>query len=117
MCSPDAGYSNDAQTQGRFSISVLMPGFGHCQRLMNAFMVWAKDEHKRMVQQNLDMHNPKLGKMLGKSWKSLLVSEKCPFVEEAEKLRVQHMQDHPNYKCRRKQSGAPLEMGRVLPKR
>lgn len=46
------------------------------------------------------MHNSELSKRLGTEWKALSDGEKRPFIDEAKKIREQHMIDHPGYRYR-----------------
>nr|QHA34273.1 SRY-box 11a variant 1 [autotetraploid Carassius auratus red var. x Megalobrama amblycephala] len=75
---------------------------GHIKRPMNAFMVWSKIERRKIMEQSPDMHNAEISKRLGKRWKMLKDSVKIPFIREAERLRLKHMADYPDYKYRPK---------------
>ncbi|XP_072017660.1 transcription factor Sox-11-A-like [Amphiura filiformis] len=80
---------------------------GHVKRPMNAFMVWSQIERRKIMEQTPDMHNAEISKRLGRRWKMLNETQKGPFVEEAERLRLLHMQEFPDYKYRPRKKAKP----------
>lgn len=67
---------------------------------MNAFMVWSQIERRKICEIQPEMHNAEISKRLGKRWKTLSTEERTPFIQEAQRLRVLHMQEYPDYKYR-----------------
>ncbi len=65
---------------------------------MNAFMVFAQVERRKILEIYPDLHNAEISKMLGQRWKVLGDQDRQPFVAEAERLRALFYLDYPDYK-------------------
>ena len=72
----------------------------HVKRPMNAFMVWSQIERRRISMIAPDVHNAEISKRLGARWKQLDKEGRKPFVDEAERLRLLHLKEYPDYKYR-----------------
>eukprot|EP00095_Tigriopus_kingsejongensis_P004222 maker-scaffold74_size411160-snap-gene-2.4 protein:Tk04222 transcript:maker-scaffold74_size411160-snap-gene-2.4-mRNA-1 annotation:"SoxC" len=74
----------------------------HIKRPMNPFMVWSQLERRKIIEVTPDKHNAEISKELGRRWKLLSQEARLPYLQEAERLRILHQKEFPDYKYKPK---------------
>lgn len=69
---------------------------------MNAFMVWSQLERRKIIEVTPDKHNAQISKELGRRWGLLPTEARQPYIDEAERLRILHQKEYPDYKYKPK---------------
>ena len=87
----------------------------HIKRPMNAFMVWSQLERRKIIAVTPDKHNAEISKELGRRWKNLPDELRQPYIDEAEKLRVLHQREYPDYKYKPKKKAKATAAGHPAP--
>ena len=68
-------------------------------------MVWSQIERQKIVEKTPELHHAGISKHLGKKWKMMTKEEQQPYIKEAERLRVLHMIEYPDYKYSPRKKG------------
>ncbi|KAA0198012.1 hypothetical protein HAZT_HAZT000024 [Hyalella azteca] len=92
--SPADSVTSESCTSGATKKDGSKAAEDHVKRPMNAFMVWSRMQRRKIAHDNPKMHNSEISKRLGHD------EEKRPFIDEAKRIRAQHMKDYPDYKYR-----------------
>jgi hypothetical protein len=105
-------YSDATQFNKKLSaVNSQLTSADRVKRPMNAFMVWSQLERRRISELAPEVHNAEISKRLGAKWKQLNKEQRRPYVEEAERLRLLHLQEYPDYKYRPRKKARKSESG------
>ena len=81
---------------------------------MNAFMVWSQLERRKIIEVTPDKHNAEISKELGRRWRLLPENSRQPYIEEAERLRILHQREFPDYKYKPRKKPKTSQTGTNL---